>query len=275
MNAVGKAVTAFYSARAALARALFNGEVPANEDAERLRRDGVVVFDRLMPAASLESIAALNAGRFDYENAAGTVFSPDGKAIAAGDSVTRERFAEYYFLHIARYGEKLDLYRVVDPLVRPVLRAYFRSHYYYRELDCYRSQPVASAYSGSYAWHRDNYPPACLKVMVYLTDVLDPADGPLVYALGSHRGFRPELGLYGPRVPREEVEGKLELKTCLGGRGTIILFDNNGVHRASNPARGHREVINSLILPSVTDSRPPVAGTAVEDEGGFLKRYTR
>ncbi len=188
--------------------------------------------------------------------------------------MTRGELARYYFLHLRLYSEKLDIYRYVDPLIRPILESYYASNYYYRELDCYRSQPVPAS-TGSYDWHRDNYPPGSIKAITYLTDVASVEDGPLVVAAGSHLRFKPELGLYGPRVPKDQVEGRYELEPCLGPAGTIVLFNNNSIHRAANPSRGYREVLNTLLLPSVTAGRPAVKGTDVSSPPSFLQKYTR
>ncbi len=123
MNPIGKLITSAYSLRGAVARAVH--ATPArHEAADRLRERGVVVLRGLMPAARLEEIRAINAGRFDYERAADTVFSPDGVKISSGASVTREEFARYYFLHIRLYSEKLDIYSYVEPMIRPNLVSY-------------------------------------------------------------------------------------------------------------------------------------------------------
>jgi hypothetical protein len=274
LNPLGKLVTKAYAVRRGLARALHLGSAEPHEAARRLAEDGVVVLPGAMPAAGLERIARLNAGAFEYANAGDLIFSADGKTLVNADTVSAEEFARHYFLIHKNYNRKFDVYEHLAPLVSPILKAYYRSNFYFREVDCYRSQPVSTGYVGSFAWHRDNYPPGSLKVMLYLTDVAEE-DGPLTYALGSHAGFEPELGKYGDRIPREEVEGRLKVFPCLGKRGTIILFDNNGVHRAANPSRGYREVVNSLILPSVTGIRPAVNGTSLETEYTFIRKYTR
>lgn len=274
-NPVGKLVTASYRLRGRLARALHRGPIASDPRAAELRREGVIVLPSLLPAQTLEMIDAINRHRFDRRHAADTLYSPDGVKLLEGASVTANEFDGYYFLHIKNYHQKLDIYRYLDPLLAQVLRAYYRSNYYYRDFFCYRSQPVAKSFQGSYGWHRDNYPPGCLKVMVYLTDVTNEAAGPFVYARKTHAAFNPELGNYGPRLPREEVEGRYQLTPCLGPRGTVILFDNNGVHRASQPTEGHREVLNATILPCIRKTRPRVRGLDLRTEKGFLKRFTR
>lgn len=277
MNMIGKAVTRFYDARGAMARAVFAGAPAANQAAETLARDGVVILPGALPAAQLEKVIALNRGRFDYSNAKNIIFSDDGKRLVNADTVTAAEFAKYYFLLQKNFNTVFDVYEYLEPVVGPILSAMYRSNWYFREVDSYRSQPVemSNEYVGSFAWHRDNYPPGSHKVMLYLTDVTGVEDGPFTFSTGSHKGFYPELGKYGDRIPKEEVEGRLPVQPCLGPKGTIIVFNNNGVHRAANPKRGHREVVNALCLPSVSARRPPVNGTSLETEYTFIRKYTR
>lgn len=277
MNAFGKLLTQFYWARAGLARAVNLSAAPPNEAAETLRRDGVVVLPAALPPAALEAVADVNRRFFDPARAAEQAYSPDGKKLLEAADASPAELARYYFLHIKNYHRKLDVYELIDPVVAPILSAYYRSKYYYRDFECYRTQAPSAQdeYAGSFSWHRDNYPPGTLKVIVYMTDVLAPEAGPLVYAPGSHAGFRPELGHYGPRIPAEEVEGKLRLLPCLGPRGSVVVFDNNGVHRASRPSTGTREVLNANVFPRVGLGRPAPTGFDPKEEAGFLKKYTR
>lgn len=275
-NLIGKAITQAYHARASLARALHFEPAPPHEAAETLRRDGFVVLPSLLPPATLAEVKALNERWFDRARTADQAYSPDGKKLLEAAAAPAAELDAYYFLHIKAYHEKFDIYGIVDPLVRPILKSFYRSHYYYRDVECYRTQaPPTDEFQGSFAWHRDNYPPGCLKVIVYMTDVLAAEAGPLVYARGSHAGFRPELGAYGPRIPREEVEGKLDLRPCLGPKGSVVVFDNNGVHRASRPQTGVREVLNATVFPCVGSGRKPLVGLDLDEEATFLKKYTR
>ena len=274
MNLFGKLLTAGYHLRLNAARALRYDRAPDSPEAQRLRADGVVVLPGFFPPETLRSTIVENERAFDPSRASELLFSPDGVKILEAASVSREELARFYFLHIKNYQAAFDIYGRIGPVLERILRPYYRSPYYFRDLVCYRSQPVPNENQGSYAWHRDNYPPGCLKVMVYLTDVTSEAQGPLVYALGSQAGFRPELGRYGDRVPRDQVEGRYQILPCLGPKGTVIVFNNNGIHRASNPRSGRREVINATILPRL-GSRPPVEGLDLNKEAGFLKKYTR
>lgn len=274
-NPIGKLVSASYRLRGKLARVLHRGPIAQDQRAQTLQKTGVLLLKSLLPPADLEMIHAVNRDRFDRSHGKDLLYSPDGVRYFEAASADEREFARYYFLHIKHYHRKLDVYRMLDPLISPILKAYYRSHYYYRDLVCYRSQSPAPSQHGARAWQRDNFPPGCLKATVYLNDVLSESAGPLVYAQGTHAAFKPELGRHGPSVPPEEIEGKHELTPCLGPRGTVIIFDNNGVHRALPPAHGHREVITATILPCIRRTRPRVRGLDLRSEKGFWKKFTR
>jgi predicted 2-oxoglutarate/Fe(II)-dependent dioxygenase YbiX len=66
------------------------------------------------------------------------------------------------------------------------------------------------------------------------------------------------------------------LVDCLGPRGTVIVFDSNSIHRATDPTRGHRDVINFTVFPSVLRPGPSeVKGVDLVEEAAWLKKYTR
>lgn len=275
-NAVGKALTRLYSVRQSAARLLALSETPAPDArAEALARDGVVVMPALLPAADVARIRAANAEWFDFDNPGELVYSPDGKALIDAGGAKRADIERYYFLHVKNYQRKFNVYQEIVPLVDPILRAYYRSRYAVRDVYCYRNQPIP-AVQGSYAWHQDNYPPGSLKVMVYLTPVQSAADGPLTVALGSQRGFYPELGKIGDRHEDGAVRAKHTAFDCVGPAGTVIVFNNNAIHRATDPTRGYREAINFTVFPSLTGAEPwNVKGLDLKEEQTWLKKYTR
>lgn len=272
MSVIGRAFSALYRTRAFLGR-LAHPKPPADERAERLRADGLVVLPGRMQAAWVEARNRANAPYFGLERPADMAWSPDGKELKEVASATAEERRAFYFLHIKNYQRVLDVYADVIPVVEPILRAYFGSWFYVRDVYCYRTQPVPAA-QGSYQWHRDNYPPGSMKVMVYLTDV-EPEDGPLTVAAGSHAGFEPSLGRVGDRYEDAFVRERFSLKDCVGPRGTVILFNNNAIHRATDPRRGHRDVVNFTVFPSVRRSSAAPAGLDLAAEAGWAKAYTR
>lgn len=272
---IGKAVETAYASRARLARLMLAEAPAADPRAETLARDGIVVLPGLLDAAAVARIRAANAEWFDLDRPGELVFSPDGKVLREAAGASRAEIERYYFLHVKNYQRKFDLYRVFPGLLDPILRAYYGSRWAARDIYCYRNQPVPVA-QGSYAWHRDNYPTGSLKVMTYLTPVRAVEDGPLTVARGSHKDFRPDLGRIGDRYDDAWVKGRFEPAHALGEPGTVIIFNNNTVHRAWDPSRGCREALNFTVFPSILPPEPSdVKGLDLGEESGWLKKYTR
>jgi ectoine hydroxylase-related dioxygenase (phytanoyl-CoA dioxygenase family) len=272
---IGAAVEAGYAARAHLARVLQARTPPPDERARALERNGIVVLPGLLDAATVARIRAANAEWFDLDHREELIFSPDGKVLKEAATSPRAEVERYYFLHVKNYQRKFELYRVFGALLDPVLGAYYGGRWAARDIYCYRNQPVP-AVQGSYAWHRDNYPTGSLKVMTYLTPVRGPEDGPLTVARGSQRGFKPKLGKVGDRYDEAWVKERFELVHALGEPGTVIIFNNNAVHRAWDPTRGCREALNFTVFPAVLPPEPSeVKGLDLGEEAGWLKKYTR
>jgi len=272
---IGRAVETAYASRAALAR-LLQAQTPAPDArASVLAEDGLVVLPGLLDAVTVARIRAANEEWFDLNDRSELVFSPDGKQLREAAEATRAEVERYYFLHVKNYQRKFDLYRVFGAALDPVLRAFYGARWRARDIYCYRNQPVP-AVQGSYAWHRDNYPTGSLKVMTYLTPVRSLEDGPLTVAKGSHKGFAPDLGRVGDRYDDAWVKERFALEHALGEPGTVIIFNNNAVHRAWDPSRGYREALNFTVFPSILPPEPSeVKGLDLGEEAGVLKKYTR
>lgn len=273
-NAIGKLITRGYALRSSFARLMLAEAPPPHPLAKTLERDGVLVLPGALPPETVRRINEANSRWLDLDHPAELVFSPDGKKLLEAAGASREEVARFYFLHIKNYQRKFQVYREIIPLIDPILGAFYRSRYYVRDVYCYRTQPVPQA-QGSYEWHRDNYPPGSLKVMTYLTDVPSSRQGPLSVAAGTRHGFFPELGKIGDRYAAETVADR-RVVDCVGPAGTIIIFDNNSIHRATDPTQGQRDVINFTVFPSVLPPEPgEVKGLDLTEEATWLKRYTR
>lgn len=272
---LGRAVEAVYASRARLARFMLAKPPAPDARAEALARDGLVVLPGLIDPATVARVRADNERWFDLDDRSELAFSPDGKALLDAAGAPRKAVERYYFLHVKTYQHKLDVYRVFGAALDPLLRAYYGARWAARDLYCYRNQPVPSV-QGSYAWHRDNYPTGSLKVMTYLTPVHSIEDGPLTVARGSHAGFKPVLGRVGDRYDDAWVRERFELVHALGEAGTVIVFNNNAVHRAWDPTRGFREALNFTVFPSLLPPEPSdIKGLDLAEEAGLLKKYTR
>lgn len=132
--------------------------------------------------------------------------------------------------------------------------------YVYRSLVC--RQPPA----GAWLWHFDNHPREMLKVLIYLTDV-DEDTAPFEYLLDGATGRtqlgRPLAPLHGDsRVPPAYIEQQIaqgwQLRRVCGPAGTVILLDDNVIHRATLPRRAPRDVIVFQIRPSLFRASPRV-----------------
>ena len=274
MSLVGVALTKVYQARGAIGRCVGGSSTAPEARAETLLRDGVVVVDSSLTPPIVDRLRRLGEGFFDCSRPAELIYSPDGKALHPVEGARPEDVAQFYFLHIKNYHLKADALGELLPAIGPILSSYYRSRFYVRDVYCYRTQPVPRS-QGSYEWHVDNYPPGSLKVIVYLTDV--PLKlGPFAYAAGSHRGYRPDLGLTGRRYEDAFVRARFAARECVGGPGTAIIFDNNGIHRATPPTAGHRDVISCTLFPSVFRSGGRRAlGLDLARETSVLKKYTK
>jgi hypothetical protein len=272
---LGKVITAYFNTKAAYASRISFKSYPSNPLSEELAQNGIVVLKELIPADLIQKINQNNQALFDLSNPSDLTYCPDGKALLPAVGVPRERLEQFYFLHINDYHLRFDVYEHIVSRIGPILSSFYKSNYYVRDLYCYRTQPVPEVL-GSYLWHTDNYPKGSLKVITYLTDVLSIENGPFGYALKSHTGFKPELGHIGARFREDEVKNKYETVECLGRSGTVIITDNNGVHRANEPTKGHRDVINFTVFPSIfRRSGAHVTGLNPNATTAFLKKYTR
>lgn len=118
----------------------------------------------------------------------------------------------------------------------------------------------------SWLWHWDNNPNEVYKVIIYLTDV-DEDSAPFEYIKGpDEEAFIKPSSRLGPyhwkpapnssRVEQKEVDsivasGGRTVKQC-GPKGSMIVFNNNIIHRANIPVPGKtRDVLCLRVRPTV------------------------
>jgi hypothetical protein len=104
-----------------------------------------------------------------------------------------------------------------------------------------------------------------MKVMIYLTDV-DETSAPLEY-IRARDTARP---LYGAplapthgssRIPADQVElaDGFEKHAVVGPRGTVIIFDDNIVHRGTLAQTAHRDVVVLQVRPASVRAEPRIS----------------
>ena len=118
--------------------------------------------------------------------------------------------------------------------------------------------------SSSWLWHYDNHPHEVSKVMIYLTDVSEES-APFEYPRCA-RSLKPVPGsplvpLYGDsRVSEEALRRYLpngfEGHRVRGPMGTMILFDNNMIHRGNIASQSYRDVLIFQVRPVASKTRP-------------------
>ena len=123
--------------------------------------------------------------------------------------------------------------------------------YVYRNLTCRLAPQV------SWLWHYDNHPTEVLKVMIYLTDVTERT-APLEYLRNQDTkaalSFTPKPLLGNSRVSPAQVERYMregyEPYKATGPKGTLIVFDDNVLHRANFAEERYRDVLVLQIRPA-------------------------
>jgi hypothetical protein len=124
--------------------------------------------------------------------------------------------------------------------------------YVYRNLVTRQQEQV------SWLWHYDNHPTEVMKIMIYLTDV-GPLNAPFEYvrarASGEPVQYAPRPLLGNSRVSAAEVDTLLasghEAVKATGPRGTMLIFDDNVLHRATFAREGRRDALVYQIRPAV------------------------
>lgn len=138
----------------------------------------------------------------------------------------------------------------------------------------YRNFVTKNKERTSWLWHYDNHPTEIYKVMIYLTDVgektapfeyLATPDGEPKMIEPSRQGI---LKWGGPKWPRSRVPADVMQKfldkgykktKVTGPQGTILVFDNNCIHKANVARTALRDVLVYQIRPAHMKMRPYIS----------------
>jgi hypothetical protein len=153
-----------------------------------------------------------------------------------------------------------------DPILEQLEREVYGCYLLVDKVYVYRSPICTHAPKASWLWHFDNHPREMLKVMVCLTDVT-AGTAPCEYLRDAATG-RTQIGsplapLAGDsRVPLAQVERQMAngfvSEAVTGPAGTVLVFDDNVVHRGTLATTGHRDVIVFQIRPSLAKAVPRI-----------------
>lgn len=98
---------------------------------------------------------------------------------------------------------------------------------------------------GSFLWHIDNHPEDILNIIIYLSDV-GKNDGAFQYASLEKNIIKfPYLPPSGGIIKEDFVRQNknIIIEQVEGKKGTIFIFDNCILHRASHPTENYRDAL--------------------------------
>jgi len=153
-----------------------------------------------------------------------------------------------------------------EPLLDEIERTHYASFTLVDKVYVYRSPISEQTPRASWLWHYDNHPREMIKVMIYLTDV-DEGTAPFEF-LRERGSQRPAVGAplaplhWHSRVPPDQVDrylaGGYETHLATGPRGTVVVFDDNVIHRGTLAQTGHRDVLVLQLRPATFRARPRI-----------------
>lgn len=167
---------------------------------------------------------------------------------------------------------KLEKLETLAQIILPQLEEkFYGSYIQVNNTNVYRNFVTDNAPVHSWLWHFDNVPKEVHKVMVYLTDVeaetgpfeyLKSPEGKAVIVSPSRTGVnRWEKSPWKKdRVPDEILEGYFKQGyqpfKVTGKKGSIVIFDNNCIHKANVGKEGYRDALAMQIRPALKKMRP-------------------
>ena len=274
----GKHILGRYSAHYRRARLVFEGDYPGNPPVDSsLGRLGVVVIrpgDRspafdLPPAHSQWVLRVAAAADRALARSARCRFVPSIRSLPAAertDDVSEVANGEVITIQLQEPHSLDGLEELCGPLMNELEQRFYRSFVLVDKVYVYRSPISCRTPSASWVWHYDNHPREVLKVMVYLTDV-DEETAPFEYLRAREVGTpvygSPLAPTYGTsRVTADRIAAYLadgfETHRVTGPRGTVIVFDDNIIHRGTLAKAGRRDVVVFQVRPAAFRACPRV-----------------
>lgn len=171
--------------------------------------------------------------------------------------------------------------KLADEIIPVLEKNLYGCNLFVDKIYCYRNHHTGTR-SSSWLWHYDNNPDEVVKIIVYLTDV-DDKSGPFEYALkangapdfrhttrsGYNHWKKPPNN---SRIPEGEIGKTIRVS---GEAGTLVVFNNNIVHRANVPSPGKtRDIITLRVRPTIkpVDNYVDSRWTTTSDVSGAVPK---
>ena len=150
------------------------------------------------------------------------------------------------------------VYEAMRARVAGVLEAYYRSHFqpYWSRILHYESGYVHPP-SSSFGYHIDDNPKQLLKVFFYLNDTRESNAAFRAFDYSASRKLLKKGFISSSEALREKSQAlvtdafvKENLRILEGDAGTILIVDNNLVHKATVPQEGYRDALVVEVYPA-------------------------
>ena len=171
------------------------------------------------------------------------------------------------------YFDIEGLEKIAENVIPQIEKNLFGCYTQVQNLYIYRNNITDRDPRMSWLWHFDNHPYEYMKCMIYLTDVDEDCD-PLEFmehietkelfkhdsSRTSYREWRPapNNSRIAPYQMNKLKDMGFEPRKVCGPAGTIIVFNENVIHRATTAKKSHRDVINFLLKPSIEKLTPHI-----------------
>lgn len=167
-----------------------------------------------------------------------------------------------------------NIEKLANILIPYVEKTIFNCNLYAMSAYVYKTRPGSydSKSVGSLTWHIDNQPKEIIKIMVYLEDV-DETSGPFQILDKEGSGYKVKTTRvdhtdWKDRNPQTRYSDsqinnyrtlKYAPKNLTGPAGTVIIFDNNIIHRATMCDKKERNVVTFMVKPIDHKVRPYIS----------------
>lgn len=151
----------------------------------------------------------------------------------------------------------LPLYKALSTQVEQVLYSYYGSYFQLYWTNIIRYEKAKVSMGSSFGYHLDDNPNQLLKIFFYLNDTYEwnAAFRTFDYQTTKElikKGFissTAELRIASQKLITPQLEKK-KLHILEGKKGTVLVFDNNLIHKGTTPTRKYRNVVVVEVYPS-------------------------
>ncbi len=146
-----------------------------------------------------------------------------------------------------------DLLSINSGKIESILKSHFQCYW----IRAQKNVPIGfDSKEASYGFHLDDNPSQLLKVFFYLNDTYESNAAFRTFDYAQTRGLLKKGFRSYSVAARDRAQNLItkellnELNILEGSAGTILIFDNNLIHKGTVPVVGHRSIFQIEIYPS-------------------------